>query len=59
MGAQTSGQTHGAQNVYLDDGSLLQIVSFGFQLPDGRTLEGQGVTPDVVVGGRLAGLPRS
>jgi carboxyl-terminal processing protease len=49
VGQQTSGQTHGANNVELDDGSLLQIVSFGFQLPDGRTLEGTGVAPDVVV----------
>jgi carboxyl-terminal processing protease len=49
VGAQTLGQTHGAQTVDFADGSLLQIVSFGFQLPDGRTLEGTGVTPDVVV----------
>ena len=27
----------------------MQILSFGFQLPDGRTLEGEGVTPDVLV----------
>jgi carboxyl-terminal processing protease len=47
VGTQTSGQTHGAQTVDLPDGSLLQIVSFGFQLPGGETLEGQGVTPDV------------
>lgn len=51
IGEQTSGQTHGANNVEFADGSLLQIVSFGFQLPDGRTLEGTGVTPDVVVEG--------
>ena len=49
VGAQTSGQTHGAQTVDFPDGSLLQVVTFGFQLPDGRTLEGQGVTPDVEV----------
>lgn len=49
VGTQTSGQTHGAQTVDFADGSLLQIVTFGFQLPDGRTLEGQGVTPDVEV----------
>jgi C-terminal peptidase prc len=49
VGAQTSGQTHGATPVDFPDGSLLQIVSYGFQLPDGRTLEGVGVTPDVVV----------
>ncbi len=49
VGTQTSGQTHGATMVDLLDGSLLQIVSWGFQLPDGQTLEGVGVTPDVVV----------
>jgi len=49
VGQQTSGETHGANNIDFADGSLLQIVSFGFQLPDGRTLEGQGVTPDVLV----------
>ena len=49
VGTQTSGQTHGAQTIDFADGSLLQVVTFGFQLPDGRTLEGQGVTPDVEV----------
>jgi carboxyl-terminal processing protease len=49
VGAKTSGQTHGAQTVDFADGSLLQVVTYGFQLPDGRTLEGQGVTPDVEV----------
>ena len=49
VGTQTSGQTHGTTTVDFADGSLLQIVSFGFQLPDGETLEGLGVTPDVVV----------
>jgi C-terminal peptidase prc len=49
VGVQTSGQTHGAQTVDFPDGSLLQLVSFGFQLPDGSTLEGQGVTPDIEV----------
>jgi hypothetical protein len=49
VGTQTSGQTHGAQTVDFADGSVLQIVAFGFQLPDGQTLEGRGVTPDVEV----------
>ncbi len=49
VGAQTSGQTHGATTVDLPEGSLLQIVSYGFQLPDGQTLEGVGVTPDITV----------
>ena len=33
----------------LPEGSLLQIVSYGFQLPGGETLEGVGVTPDVII----------
>jgi carboxyl-terminal processing protease len=49
VGTPTSGKTHGATTVDFPDGSLLQIVTFGFQLPDGRTLEGEGVTPDVPV----------
>jgi carboxyl-terminal processing protease len=49
VGSQTSGQTHGATTVDFPEGSLLQIVTFGFQLPDGQTLEGEGVTPDVTV----------
>jgi carboxyl-terminal processing protease len=59
VGTQTSGQTHGAQTVDFADGSLLQIVTFGFQLPDGRTLEGQGVTPDVEVAGDWLDYPES
>jgi carboxyl-terminal processing protease len=59
VGTQTSGQTHGAQTVDLPDGSLLQIVAFGFQLPDGATLEGQGVTPDVAVEGDWLDYPEA
>jgi carboxyl-terminal processing protease len=49
IGQQTAGETHGANNVDFPDGSLLQLVSFGFKLPDGQTLEGTGVTPDIEV----------
>jgi len=49
VGTATSGQTHGATTVDFLEGSLLQLVSYGFQLPDGQTLEGVGVTPDVLV----------
>jgi carboxyl-terminal processing protease len=49
VGTETSGQTHGATTVNFPEGSLLQLVAYGFQLPDGETLEGVGVTPDVVV----------
>jgi C-terminal peptidase prc len=59
VGAQTSGLTHGAQTLDFPDGSLLQVVTFGFQLPDGRTLEGQGVTPDVAVDGDWFAYPET
>ncbi len=49
VGTETSGQTHGATTVDFPEGSLLQIVTYGFQLPGGDTLEGVGVTPDVLV----------
>ena len=59
VGTHTSGQTHGATTVDFAEGSLLQIVSFGFQLPDGRTLEGEGVTPDVLVEADWLGYPEA
>ncbi len=59
VGAQTSGQTHGAQTIDFADGSLLQVVTYGFQLPDGQTLEGQGVTPDVEVTADWLDYPES
>ena len=59
VGTQTSGQTHGTTTVDFADGSLLQIVSFGFQLPSGETLEGVGVTPDVAVEADWLSYPES
>jgi carboxyl-terminal processing protease len=59
VGTATSGQTHGATTVDFPEGSLLQLVSYGFQLPDGQTLEGVGVTPDVLVEGDWLGYPES
>jgi carboxyl-terminal processing protease len=49
IGQQTAGETHTTNSADLPDGSILQIVSVGFKLPDGETLEGVGVTPDLVV----------
>jgi C-terminal processing protease CtpA/Prc len=49
IGQQTVGETHTTNSADLPDGSVLQIVSVGFKLPDGSTLEGVGVTPDIVV----------
>ena len=49
IGQQTAGETHTTNSADLPDGSILQIVSVGFKLPDGSTLEGVGVTPDIEV----------
>ncbi|CAN5792730.1 S41 family peptidase [soil metagenome] len=49
VGEETAGETHGSNTVDFPDGSVLQLVSFGFKLPDGETLEGRGVTPDLVI----------
>jgi len=59
VGSPTSGQTHGTASVDFPEGSLLQIVTFGFQLPDGQTLEGVGVTPDVPVNADWLSYPES
>jgi carboxyl-terminal processing protease len=59
VGAQTSGRTHGTTGVDFADGSRLQVVAFGFQLPDGETLEGVGVTPDVAVEADWLSYPES
>jgi carboxyl-terminal processing protease len=59
VGAQTSGKTHGTAGVDLPDRSRLQVVSFGFQLPNGETLEGVGVTPDVAVEADWLSYPES
>ncbi len=59
VGAQTSGKTHGTTSVDFADGSLLQVVSFGFGLPSGETLEGVGVTPDVAVDADWLSYPES
>ncbi len=59
VGTQTSGKTHGTTSIDFADGSLLQIVSFGFQLPGGETLEGVGVTPDVAVEADWLSYPES
>ena len=49
IGQQTVGETHTTNSADLPDGSILQIVSVGFKLPGGETLEGVGVTPDILV----------
>lgn len=59
VGTETSGMTHGATTLNFPEGSLLQLVSYGFQLPSGETLEGVGVTPDVIVEDDWLGYPEA
>jgi carboxyl-terminal processing protease len=59
VGQQTSGRTQGVQTVDFPDGSAVQVVAFGLELPDGRRLEETGVTPDVPVDADWLALPEA
>jgi len=45
----TAGNTEGINSFNLADGSLIRLAWTTLQLPDGSTLEGTGVQPDVPV----------
>lgn len=45
----TAGNTEGITGYNLADGSLIRLASTTLQLPDGSTLEGVGVQPDIRV----------
>jgi C-terminal peptidase prc len=49
VGMPTAGNTEGISGFSLPDGSLIRLAVMTLQLPDGRTLEGTGVIPDVRV----------
>ncbi len=49
VGAQTSGKANYQQTFRLSDGSAIAISTGHYQTPNGVTLEGLGVTPDVPV----------
>lgn len=49
VGMPTAGNTEGINSFNLADGSLIRLAWTTLQLPDGRTLEGEGVQPDVTV----------
>lgn len=49
VGMPTAGNTEGITGYNLADGSLIRLASTTLQLPDGSTLEGVGVQPDVRV----------
>lgn len=49
VGMPTAGNTEGITGFTLADGSLIRLAVMTLQLPDGSTLEGTGVQPDVRV----------
>jgi C-terminal peptidase prc len=49
VGATTAGNTETIFAYDLDDRSRLWVARQGFKLPDGTSLEGRGVIPDVVI----------
>ena len=50
-GAVTAGKGVGQTSVALADGSELRLVTFAWSLPDGRSIDGWGLTPDVPIRG--------
>lgn len=49
VGMPTAGNTEGISGFSLPDGSLIRLAVSTLQLPDGSTLEGKGVIPDIQV----------
>jgi carboxyl-terminal processing protease len=49
VGMPTAGNTEGISGFSLPDGSLIRLAVSTLQLPDGSTLEGTGVIPDIQV----------
>ncbi|MGD8821646.1 MAG: S41 family peptidase [Anaerolineales bacterium] len=49
VGMPTAGNTEGISGFNLADGSIIRLAVMTLQLPDGSTLEGTGVIPDVEV----------
>lgn len=49
VGMPTAGNTEGISGFSLPDGSLIRLAVSTLQLPDGSTLEGTGVIPDLQV----------
>jgi C-terminal processing protease CtpA/Prc len=53
-GAITAGKGVGQSTVPLSNGGELRLVTFAWSLPDGRNIDGWGLTPDVPVGAGVA-----
>ena len=56
VGAATAGNTDGWTSFSLPDGSLIGIAIMILELPDGTSIEGTGVQPDVLVPGDEWGM---
>jgi C-terminal processing protease CtpA/Prc len=56
VGSATAGNTDGWTSFSLPDGSLIGIAIMILELPDGTSIEGTGVQPDVLVPGSDWGM---
>jgi C-terminal processing protease CtpA/Prc len=56
IGSTTPGETLGAANFRVSDNYQLRIPLVGWYLPDGRMIEGKGVSPDHSITPTLEGL---
>jgi carboxyl-terminal processing protease len=59
LGQETLGRTRGLTNLPFPDGSLLQLVTVGLELPDGTRPGKAGVKPDVPVEGDWLSYPEA
>ena len=56
IGRKTAGAVRGSYTYDLRDGGALQVSVLDYRAPDGKPLEGVGVTPDIVVPLSIADL---
>ena len=49
IGKQTMGKGSGTITVRLEDGSAINLTNFLYYLPNGESIEGVGIAPDIVV----------
>jgi C-terminal processing protease CtpA/Prc len=56
-GSVTAGKGVGQSGIALPDGGELRLVTFAWSLPDGRSIDGWGLTPDLPVRSEATGAP--
>ncbi len=49
IGKQTMGKGSGTITVRLEDGSAINLTNFKYYLPNGESIEGEGIAPDINV----------